>query len=34
MESELEGYPAEIEAFAQSVFSGGAWHGASLLGTL
>jgi hypothetical protein len=34
MESELGGYPAEIESFAQSVFSGGAWHGASLLGTL
>lgn len=34
MGSELEGYPAEIEAFVQSVFSGGAWHGASLLGTL
>jgi hypothetical protein len=34
MESELNGYPAEIETFVESVFSGGAWHGASLLGTL
>ena len=34
MESELNGYPAEIETFVNSVFLGGAWHGASLMGTL
>jgi hypothetical protein len=34
METSLEGHPEEIVTFVQSVFSGGAWHGACLLGTL